>query len=300
MFSFLMDELRRVDAKAMEPYIHSFFMNAQLIDLITSMVPDPDLMAQLLGMFATTTSQLKHGGKPLFFIIEDLKDALNDIYDQAETNLKQLFDEHTDEIKGYFLACQIRDMLHKELTANRKNVTLHEFFDDLKQLLIIEQECLETLAKTKSFDIDYLLQEPEMQEKKKFSFGYKRSPGLLKPIIQALTLKVNFLDNRTSIEDFIRIVTAEDLGIIQDKIYLGCKTNEFKYLLTSFKDYFKSFSPTTIGQSGIFISINGIPMTANNLYNANISNLQTRVAIDNIFSKKEQKTLSSLSFLSPT
>ncbi|HAH23040.1 MAG TPA: hypothetical protein DCL77_04635, partial [Prolixibacteraceae bacterium] len=76
MYTFLMDELHRINDKAVEPFIDGFFLDAQIIDLITSMVPDPDLMAQLLEMLATTTSQLKKGGKPLFFIIEDLKDAL--------------------------------------------------------------------------------------------------------------------------------------------------------------------------------------------------------------------------------
>ena len=286
MFSFLMDELRRADAKAIEPLIDSFFINAQMVDLITSMVPDPDLMDQLLSAIAITTSQLKQGGKPLFFIIEDLKDALNELYDQSENNLIQLWHDHPNEIKGHFLACQIRDMTHKELIAKRKHITLHELFDHLKQLFLVEQQCLRSLAKTKAFDIDSLLQEPGMQEKKLFSFGYKKSPGLLYPIIQALVLNINLLDNRTSVEEFIRIVTAQDLNLIQDKIYLGCKTNEFKYLLKHFKDYFKSFNPATIGQSGKFISINGIPMTADNLYNADISNLQTRGTINNIFSKK--------------
>ncbi|HAH23041.1 MAG TPA: hypothetical protein DCL77_04640, partial [Prolixibacteraceae bacterium] len=209
-----------------------------------------------------------------------------ELYNQAETNLRQLFDDHSNEIKEYFLACQIRDMRLKEITNKRNHVTLHEFFDNLKELFIAEKECLETLTKTNLLDIDSLFQESEMQEKKTFSFGYKKTPGLLDSVIQALNLRIDFLDNRTSVEDFIRIVTAEDLDIIQEKIYLGCKTNEFKYVLKPFKDYFKSFNPASIGQSGIFLSINETVMTAANLYNADISNLQTRVAIDNIFTKK--------------
>lgn len=282
-----LEELYRIHKNPIDHTLDNLFLDLQITDLITSMVPEPELMDQLLEAFSKTTSQSKHGRMPVLFIVEDLKDSLREIYNQAEGNLKQLFNNHPAEIKGHFASCQVRDMQHKELTTKRNGGDLHECFSDLKQLFQIELEFVQSLQSYNPVNIDHLLKEPETQYKKKLSFGTKKAPDILVPIIQALNLGIDFLDNRTTREDFIRIVTSNDLELITEKIYIGCKTNEFKYTLKHFKSFFKAFNPAKIEQSDIFRSSNDNPITADNLYNAVTDNLQTKIKIDNIFNQKQ-------------
>lgn len=287
MIVFFLEELYRIHNNPIDHTLDNLFLDLQITDLVTSMVPEPELIDQLLEAFSKTTSKTKHGRTPVLFIVEDLKDSLREIYNQAEGNLKQLFDKHPAEIKGHFAACQVRDMHHKELTAKRNGGDLHECFVDLKQLFQIELEFVQSLQSYNPINVNHLLKEPETQYKKKLSFGYKKSSDILDPIIHALNIKIDFLDNRTTEKDFIRIATSDDLESITEKIYIGCKTNEFKYTLTHFKSFFKSFNPAKIEQSDIFRSSNGNPFTADNLYNAVTDNLQTKIKIDNIFNQKQ-------------
>jgi len=282
-----MDELYRVHKNPIDHTLDNLFLDLQITDLVTSMVPEPELMDQLLEAFSKTTSKTKHGRTPVLFIVEDLKDSLRKIYNVAEGNLKQLFDNHPAEIKGHFAACQVRDMQHKELTTKRNGGDLHECFVDLKKLFQIELDFVQSLQSYNPVNVDHLLKEPETQYRKKLSFGFIKSSGNLAPYIQALNVKIDFLDNRTTKENFIKIVTSDDLESVTEKIYIGCKTNEFKYTLTPFKSFFKSFNPANIEKSDIFRSSNGNPITADNLYNAVTDNLQTKIKIDNIFNQKQ-------------
>lgn len=287
MIVFFLEEMERIHRSPIDKTFDDLLLDLQITDLITSMIPEPDLMDQLITAFSQTTTHLKKGRKPVLFIIDDLKDAFNEIYNQAANNLQQLFESHPAEVRGHFASCQVRDMQHKELTAKRNGRPLHEYFDDLKQLFNIELDFVQTLQNNNPVNIDHLLQEPDVLSRKKLSFGFKKTPELLAPIIQALNVHIDFLDNRTTQADFIKIVTSDDLESISDKIYIGCQTNEFRYTLKHFKYYFKTFNPAKIGRSDIFRSCNDNPFTADNLYNAKTDFLLTKDKIDKIFNQKQ-------------
>ncbi len=289
MIVFFLEELERIHINPIDQTFNDFFLDLQITDLITSMIPEPDLMDQLVEVFSKTMSQLKRGRKPVLFIIDDLKDSLLDIYNQAADNLQQLFDLHPAEIKGHFASCQVRDMQHKELTASRNGSELHKYFEDLKDLFKIELEFVQSLQNINPINVDHLLHTPEVLVKEKFSFKYQKSDSkILEQIINELCLKIDFLDNKTTVKDFIRIVTSSDLDSISEKIYLGCQTNEFHYIIDNhFKNYFKSFKVSKVAKSGLFVSKGGFPFTKDNLYNAHYDNLQTKIKIDNIFNQKQ-------------
>jgi len=286
MIVFLLQELLRMHENPIDPAFNNLLLDLQITDLITSMVPEPDLIDQILEAFSQTTSQSMNGRKPQLFIINDLKDSLDIIFDQAAYNMQRLFENQPNEKKGQFVTCQIRDLKLKKHNANRNEYTLHRYFADLMELFTIELSCVESLRYYNHIDIVQILQEPESQYEKKLSFGYKKSPGFLNLYIQKLVLEIDFLDNRTTVEDFVRIVTSEDLNPISDKIYLGCQTNQFRYLLKCFKPFFKSFIPSKIERSGLFISVNDNPVTAGSLYAADNEHLKKKHAIDNIFNTK--------------
>jgi len=136
-------------------------------------------------------------------------------------------------------------------------------------------------------NIDDILYERKVAVKRACSFGCKKSFDYLLRLVKDLNLRINLLDPPTSPEDFVRILMAKELGSVHENIYLGCNTNEFAYLVKKHvKHIFKSFTPATIGRSGLFIGNTGKTITANCLYNCKSERLQTKIAIDNIFNIK--------------
>ena len=285
MIKFYKSELFKIDESLIKPSLDIAILKNQFADIISAMVPNPDISDQLWRAFARTSLAVT-GRKPILFIVEDLKDSMRLIFKQAIIDLKQLLDTQPENVIAAYAAYQLRELELLALISPKFGQDLNEYFEDLKKLFEIELKYPPCLQSTKLANIGILSHGTQKREIEKLSFGYKKSPGFLTPFIQALNDKIDFLDYRTTIDDFVRMVTSENLHSIHDKIYLGCKTNEFRYLANYFKPFFKSFNPATIGKSGIFISNTGTPITATNLNSAMIESMKTRYAIDNIFNKK--------------
>lgn len=249
------------------------------------MVPDHNLINKLKNAFALTSKSLK-ARKPILFIVLHLEDSFPSIFNQALMNLQQLLETQPADKKVTYAIRQIIDLEYMELIESRNKHNLNPFIADLKKTIKTELDCVQFRQNYKPVKKDHHLTEIETQDTKKFSFGYKKATGYLSPFIPRLNMEINFLDSRTTQESFERIITAANLDTINEKIYLGCQTNEFTYLIKYFKTAFKSFNPATIGKSGLFISNTGHTITADSIYNSKIDNLQTKFAIDNIFNKK--------------
>lgn len=263
-------------------------LTLQIIDLITSMVPSSELIEKVLETLSNTVQPLRHGRKPIYFIIEDLKDDLSELYNSASAELKQLFEANSTDVNVQFASCQYRDLEYKQQTAKRQRRKLHSYFDDLKDLFKIELNYLDTINKQTSPNIDDLLHEQSAGNIKALSFGFKSDDTTeLSSIIQALCVSIDFLDNRTTVKEFVAIVTAPDLTQVKQKIYLGCATNEFKLTLQYLKRYFKSIKPSSIDKSQLFFSKYNCLITKGNLYNAKTEKLLTKAKIDRIFNQKQ-------------
>ena len=291
---FIFHELFMMDQEIICTPIDYDFMVHQLNDILSILIPDSDLTDQWQNALAkasgSTVTRI-----PILFIIQNLIESFEWISKRAVSKLQKLFYYQPSERIVTYIMEQIKDLIYMESNEPRNGPTLNHIIANLKLDFRSEMEIATFHQNNKLTKLDDLLDEPKIQTKIKLSFKLLKAPELLFPIIQALIARLNFLDNRTTIETFIRIVTSDDLYTINEKIYLGCKTNEFSYLLNYFKIYFKSFNPATIEKSGLFISNDGNPIKASSLYNAVSDNLQIKIAIDTIFSQKNLNRLSSLS-----
>jgi hypothetical protein len=118
---------------------------------------------------------------------------------------------------------------------------------------------------------------------KKVSFGYlKEDKNWLLIILKRLQLTVDLLDTSTDVEDLYNLLLSENFNQIQKKIYLDCKTTEFKYIVNKLNSHFKNLNPTAIESTGLFYTKLGKPLTAQNLYSKS-KNPVKKENIDNIF-----------------
>lgn len=118
---------------------------------------------------------------------------------------------------------------------------------------------------------------------KKVSFGYlKEDKGWLLKILKRLQLTIDLLDTSTDVDDLYNLFLSDDFRGIKKKIYLDCKTTEFKYVVNKLKIHFKKLTPAIIESTGLFYTKLGKPLTAQNLYSKNNNPLK-KETIDNIF-----------------
>ncbi|MCI2228283.1 hypothetical protein MC378_03820 [Polaribacter sp. MSW13] len=118
---------------------------------------------------------------------------------------------------------------------------------------------------------------------KKVSFGYlKEDKNWLLKILKRLQFTIDLLDTSTDVEDLHKLLLTHNFNQIEKKIYLDCKTTEFKYVVNKLKRHFKNLNPTIIEATGLFYTKSGKPLTAQNLYSKNNNPLK-KESIDNIF-----------------
>lgn len=88
------------------------------------------------------------------------------------------------------------------------------------------------------------------------SFGYQGEIQKLRSLIQKLEEEEIDLINdvKTPIQDFIDIMTATDLSLVDKSIYFSCQTRQAAYILRKMEPWFDNLDFTTIGKSKRFFS----------------------------------------------
>ena len=103
-----------------------------------------------------------------------------------------------------------------------------------------------------------------------------------KRILQLLTqlnLKIEFLREDFSPEDFIAILTLTS----EKEIHLNIDNRNFHYLLTKIREYFFNFTITAVANTNKIYSKRGTLLKANNLINAKSYYPSLKESIDEVF-----------------
>ena len=99
------------------------------------------------------------------------------------------------------------------------------------------------------------------------------------PLLTQLNLKVEFLREDCSPEDFIAVLKVAS----KKEIHLNIDNRNFHYLLTKIKEYFFNFTITAVGQTNKIRSKRGTLLKANNLINAKGDYPSLKDDIDEVF-----------------
>ena len=102
---------------------------------------------------------------------------------------------------------------------------------------------------------------------------------LILPLLTQLNLKIEFLREDSSPEDFIAVLTRKS----EIEIHLNISNRDFHYLLTKIKECFFNFSITAVAKTNKIRSKGGTLLKANNLINAKGDYPSLKDDIDEVF-----------------
>lgn len=108
-------------------------------------------------------------------------------------------------------------------------------------------------------------------------------------IIVLLNQRLNFLKHKSSIGHLIHWIMFPNMDQPGVKIKVGCKTNELRYIMDQFKSLNNDIKNVSIECYGHFISRFGKDIKAGCIRSSICDNLNTRLAIENIFALALEK-----------
>ena len=101
----------------------------------------------------------------------------------------------------------------------------------------------------------------------------------IQPLLTQLNLKIEFLREDCTPEDFIAVLTRKS----EKEIHLNIDNRNFHYLLTKIKEYFFNFTITAVAKTNKIYSKRGTLLKANNLINAKGDYPLLKDSIDGVF-----------------
>lgn len=113
------------------------------------------------------------------------------------------------------------------------------------------------------------------RDTKKITINNKR----IQPLLTQLNLKIEFLREDCTPEDFIAVLT----GRLKKEMHLNISNRDFHYLLTKIKEYFFNFTITAVAKTNKIYSKRGTLLKANNLINAKGDYPLLKESIDGVF-----------------
>ena len=122
----------------------------------------------------------------------------------------------------------------------------------------------------------------------KLSFGFTGDKERLKAVIVQLCQKIELLnEDQTSSDTLFKIFTSRDMEAITDKVYLGCETTQFRYIIDKLTPHFTNLKLKAIEKTAAFFSKNGTKITAQNLSAGKVDNPKEKGTIDNILKQMQ-------------
>ena len=164
----------------------------------------------------------------------------------------------------------------------------------LPQLLykyLLEQKEIYTQRFTEKFPViieDETQAANQKDEAPKFSFGFVGDATKLKSVIHQLCSQIELLnEEKNNADELVAVLTSKDLQPNETKMYVGCETVQFRYIVDKFNTYFTNLNPKSIETSGLFFTKKSKAFTAQNLYSNKIANPKNQPTIDNIFKQMQ-------------
>jgi hypothetical protein len=151
----------------------------------------------------------------------------------------------------------------------------------------IEQKTIFTQRFTEKFPVITEEEDPEQKQKEgrqKLSFGFHGDHTKLKTVVRLLCNQVLLLnEEKNNADELVSVFLSKDLQPYSTKLYVGCETVQFRYIVDNFSSHFTNFTPKAIEDSGLFFTKKHKPFKAQNLYSNKIEEPKDYLTIDNIF-----------------
>lgn len=280
---FYSEELCLLKHNPLTPSAHQLSEVAVMTETLCHMAPGSELINLFLDTRELIKKQVYNDRIPLFFICENANGLFAGIFEKAVKNFKELVENLSLDDKGRFISELLREINYMEILNGIKCHKKNSYFKQFKHVLKNELKIVHELQSFRLPESNDNISKTETPDNKTFSFGYHPGPRELKPIMDALQLRINIFKDPSDVDFFIKAFTCEDLTKVRKTFKLGCQTNQFKSVMEYLEDYSTNFNPASIEKSGLFISKKGKSITANCINASNTDSMKSKHAIHNIF-----------------
>ncbi|MGE5457097.1 MAG: DUF6617 family protein [Methanococcaceae archaeon] len=239
-------------------------LNSTISMVIAHMVPNRQIVIKTKAAFEKAMQANRHR-KPLIYILEDLANDFNQIFEEAEDNLLNLFDQQSyDENLTYALK-SLQEIEILKYKSSTRGLDFHQLYVRLETILNVQIDYLTRIPHNSLPALNFEDTPEANDENTRLSFDFKGSESWLTAVLIKVNKRYHYLDPRTPMDHFISVLTSINLMEEAGKIYIGCNTNIFKCIIDNLKPFFKNLTYANIGHSGLFISHLGNPISEDSL-----------------------------------
>ena len=228
-------------------------------------------------------------------LIKDIIEYLTNVFnDQKIGAISQYFFKSIDQLNeilnAYFVRFKNKDELNKAVKFNLEELKKLSFQRGENNIEIVRDEDIDnTPDHSIEWHNDYshiihshlikVFEErigvKKAEVKKRTTFTKNK----VYEVVKALNLKIDFLKDDCLPKEFVDVLT----GKLDMNIHLNIDNRSFHYILTKLKEYFFSFSITSVANTNKIYSSKGTLLKVKNLNNSKSNNPKHKDAIDEVF-----------------
>ena len=228
-------------------------------------------------------------------LIKDIIEYLTNVFnDQKIGAISQYFFKSIDQLNeilnAYFVRFKNKDELNKAVKFNLEVLKKLSFQRGENNIEIVRDEDIDnTPDHSIEWHNDYshiihshlikVFEErigvKKAEVKKRITFTKNK----VYEVVKALNLKIDFLKDDCLPKEFVDVLT----GKLNMNIHLNIDNRSFHYILTKLKEYFFSFSITSVANTNKIYSSKGTLLKVKNLNNSKSNNPKHKDAIDEVF-----------------
>ena len=214
MIKYFKSELINIDESYAKPSLDIDKLKNQFADIISSMVPNANINDQILRDYFKTVVK-EQVRKPLFFIVEDLKDSIEGIFNKALINLQQILQTQPGNVMANFAVNQLNILRCKAINT-RKDGLETEYFKVLKKTY---KAHLHFVKDQRDYMIDryesplYKVDKPEPKpdSNKILAFNYNEIKDDKLALVLFALIKLKAIDKNTTLPQLRALVNGKEV-----------------------------------------------------------------------------------------
>ena len=228
-------------------------------------------------------------------LIKDIIEYLTNVFnDQKIGAISQYFFKSIDQLNeilnAYFVRFKNKDELNKAVKFNLEELKKLSFQRGENNIEIVRDEDIDnTPDHSIEWHNDYshiihshlikVFEERIGVKKAEVNKRITFTKNKVYEVVKALNLKIDFLKDDCLPKEFVDVLT----GKLNMNIHLNIDNRSFHYILTKLKEYFFSFSITSVANTNKIYSSKGTLLKVKNLNNSKSNNPKHKDAIDEVF-----------------
>jgi len=228
-------------------------------------------------------------------LIKDIIEYLTNVFnDQKIGAISQYFFKSIDQLNeilnAYFVRFKNKDELNKAVKFNLEELKKLSFQRGENNIEIVRDEDIDnTPDHSIEWHNDYshiihshlikVFEERIGVKKAEVKKIITFTKNKVYEVVKALNLKIDFLKDDCLPKEFVDVLT----GKLDMNIHLNIDNRSFHYILTKLKEYFFSFSITSVANTNKIYSSKGTLLKVKNLNNSKSNNPKHKDAIDEVF-----------------